>query len=125
MKAGAAVLVLDDKLEQCLAISRGRDKRDWNLPGGHTEGNETPLQAAIRELYEETGITATPSNLKPVYKHGTAHVFLATDFFRWPSELRSDPFEGHVTWQPLERLCRPSCTFHQHARRLFSHLNLV
>ena len=66
----------------------------------------------------------TPSNLKLVYKHKTAHVFLASDFFRWPPTLRSDPFEGYVTWKPLRTLCRSSSTFHEHHRRLFSQLEL-
>lgn len=30
----------------------------WNLPGGKLEAKETPEQAAIRELAEETGINA-------------------------------------------------------------------
>jgi len=29
----------------------------WGLPKGHREGNETPVQTAIRELEEEVGIT--------------------------------------------------------------------
>ncbi|MDA1120666.1 MAG: NUDIX domain-containing protein [Bacteroidetes bacterium] len=29
----------------------------WSLPKGHLEANETPLQAAIREIEEECGIT--------------------------------------------------------------------
>ena len=28
----------------------------WSLPKGHLEKNESPLQAAYREIYEETGI---------------------------------------------------------------------
>lgn len=28
----------------------------WLQPGGHIEGVETPIEAAIRETYEETGI---------------------------------------------------------------------
>ena len=32
----------------------------WNQPAGHLEADETLVQAAERELWEETGIRATP-----------------------------------------------------------------
>ncbi|MDA3823971.1 MAG: NUDIX domain-containing protein [Bacteroidales bacterium] len=34
---------------------RNRDRISWELPSGHLEENETALEAAKRELYEETG----------------------------------------------------------------------
>ena len=32
--------------------------RNWGLPKGHIEGRETPRDAAIREVGEETGLAA-------------------------------------------------------------------
>lgn len=35
----------------------------WNALGGHKEENETPLQCAIREIYEESGIIVKDAKL--------------------------------------------------------------
>lgn len=37
-----------------------RGRATWNQPAGHLEANETLLQAASRELYEETGLEGVP-----------------------------------------------------------------
>ena len=37
-----------------------KGKKLWNQPAGHLEADETLLQAAERELWEEPGIRATP-----------------------------------------------------------------
>src|SRR6516165_2488964 len=36
----------------------------WELPGGSLDFGETPLQAAVREMSEETGISVKEENLK-------------------------------------------------------------
>ena len=36
-------------------LSRHRARTTWETQGGHIEPGETPLQAAKRELYEESG----------------------------------------------------------------------
>jgi len=45
----------DDRLEVCLINPIGR--RVWGLPKGGVEHGETPWQAALREVAEETGIS--------------------------------------------------------------------
>ncbi len=43
-------------------------KPTWNQPAGHLEANESLLQAAERELFEETGIHATPQKLLKIHQ---------------------------------------------------------
>jgi 8-oxo-dGTP pyrophosphatase MutT (NUDIX family) len=47
------------KEEQCkfLILEREETKGDWTFAKGHADVGETPIQTAMRELEEETGIT--------------------------------------------------------------------
>ncbi|MGV3346558.1 NUDIX domain-containing protein [Enterobacteriaceae bacterium LUAb1] len=40
----------------------------WNQPAGHLEADETLIEAAIRELREETGIHAQPQSLLHIHQ---------------------------------------------------------
>jgi len=46
--------------EEVLLIQRGTAPRkgEWSIPGGRIESGETESQAALRELSEETAVTA-------------------------------------------------------------------
>lgn len=43
---------------------RHRDRQTWEIPGGHIEPGESAIEAAVRELQEETG--ATDFTLQPI-----------------------------------------------------------
>jgi len=57
--AGGFVLAADGSLRIAVIGRRNRSGRiDWCVPKGHPEGDETIEQAALREVEEETGLTA-------------------------------------------------------------------
>lgn len=45
----------------------------WLQPGGHIEGGESPAEAAVREVLEETGITASHPPGGPRLLHVDVH----------------------------------------------------
>jgi 8-oxo-dGTP pyrophosphatase MutT (NUDIX family) len=124
-EVSAGGLVIDSTGEQGLLIGR-IDHKDasgtrllWSLPKGHIEEGETPEQAAIREVAEETGITSSISRPLGVIDfwfmaggkriHKTVHHFLFTEVsgVLMPQESEVD----EVSWFPLgeiiERLAYP------------------
>lgn len=48
------VVVLSD-YDGKIMLSRHKDRTTWETQGGHIEVGETPIEAAKRELYEESG----------------------------------------------------------------------
>ena len=50
-------VVVVSEFQGKLMLSRHRDRDTWETQGGHIEHGETPLEAARRELYEESGAT--------------------------------------------------------------------
>ena len=61
----AAVLVDGDRVLMCHRHpSRQRYPNIWDLPGGHVEPGEAPVDALVRELCEELGVTVDPADLE-------------------------------------------------------------
>ncbi|MGE3064010.1 MAG: NUDIX hydrolase [Hyphomicrobiaceae bacterium] len=65
-----------------LIVERGAGalKGMWSLPGGHIEAGETARAAALREVNEETGVTAEAAGLVDVHDaliRNTAGVLVA------------------------------------------------
>lgn len=65
MTVGCGVLVENDKGQ--LLLQRRSDTGEWCVPGGALEPGETYIEAAKRELKEETGILVSDLKLFGLY----------------------------------------------------------
>lgn len=88
---GAAAVVLQDS--QVLLVKR-EDFEVWVIPGGSIDPGESVSDAAVREVYEETGLQVHLTRLLGIYSrpHWSAHIAI---FVAEPTAgtLRSQPGE--------------------------------
>ncbi|OZM72697.1 NUDIX hydrolase [Amycolatopsis antarctica] len=113
-ETSAGGLVVDAE-RRCAALIGRLDRHGkllWSLPKGHIEDGETTEQTAVREVKEETGISATV--LSPLGTidywfvadrrrvHKTVHHFLLEAY---GGELSDEDVEvTEVAWVPLHEL---------------------
>ena len=61
----ASAVVADDHGR--ILLARRRDNTLWTIPGGAMEPGETIVQAAVREVSEETGVKVEVTSLVGIY----------------------------------------------------------
>lgn len=92
-----SAVVLLTKGDKVLAVSRGENLNDMNMPGGHVELNEDSQDAAVRELWEETGIKA--DEIYSLYsKPDNGYLVTVYRVTRYHGNLK-DSSEGSASWQ--------------------------
>lgn len=60
-KVYGAIIKCSNANRTSYALVQGRYTGKWSFPKGHSDGDESPYQCALREVNEETGITSLPN----------------------------------------------------------------
>lgn len=103
-------------------VNTGYKDGYWNLPAGHIENGETPVEAALREAGEEAGVILTAANLEftaALYRRGVGgrertcadYLFAAS---QWQGEAHNHEPEkaSEGGWFPLGNLPVPMVEGH-------------
>jgi ADP-ribose pyrophosphatase YjhB (NUDIX family) len=101
-----AIIIEDDRV---VLVKRGRAplQGTWSIPGGVLEVGETLRKAAIREAYEETGLTIEPGELLGVFERVVPdeqgrmkYHYVLIDFLCWPKagQLAAGDDAEDVRW---------------------------
>jgi len=96
-----------------IAPAKTRSASVLALPKGHPDGDESPLEAAVREVREETGVEAEPieklGEIEYTYERKRRPVDKRVAF--WLFEYRSGDLDpdheiASARWMPLEEAAR-------------------
>ncbi len=98
----AAVIVHDKATNRVVLLQRSENAKFaqgmWDLPVGKSEPGEPITETAVRELYEETGITVKPESLK------VAHIIHGAWGVEAPNGFLTVVFAAHEwTGEPENR----------------------
>mgnify|MGYP002560125208 FL=1 len=95
------VCLLEDGGRVLLQNRKKEDWHGWALPGGHVEPGESFVDAAIREMQEETGLTMQSPDYRGIvdftcepWPAERMHLYTCTDF----SGVMNDCDEGCLEW---------------------------
>ena len=75
----------------------------WGYPKGHLEEGEKPSEAAVREVFEETGLAARAGELAIVFDNGF-HLYWCTVPASEKPRIHRPLEVADVTWWNLEAL---------------------
>lgn len=121
------ILVIDKQNDAILMCKRttNPEKGKYNFVGGKVNQDETDLQAAYRELYEETGIAQNNIDLKELtdlyYEHDNSHLKVYYGYIKGEIELIEE--KHPLNWHSLRRSSFDDSEYASHIKDLINQLN--
>ncbi|MER5490123.1 NUDIX domain-containing protein [Streptomyces sp. NPDC002490] len=112
----AAIIVHDKATHRVVLLQRGENAKFapglWDLPVGKSDPGEAITRTAVRELYEETGLTVEPESLKVAHvihgawgveaPNGFLTVVFATHEWTGEPENREPRKHAQVRWVDID-----------------------
>lgn len=95
-------VVLRNSEEGLQVLLVADEKGRWSIPGGHIKANETPAEACVREVKEETGLDVIVQPL--IWAEHVARQIPANVFYALTDTDKTRPGGGDVTetrWVPV------------------------
>lgn len=103
-------LIQDNKLLLLRRKNTGWEDGKYGVPAGHLDAHETVTDAALRELFEEAGVTANKEDLEFVNTiHRKSNYYYIDLFFlvkKWSGTptLHEPEKSDDIQWFPLNKL---------------------
>jgi len=94
-RVSSAALILENSVGQALIV-KANYKPYWTFPGGIIDPGETPKQGAIRETFEEVGITVDPKDVQFVAVVNRKSDFADTYQFIFKAPLKKAMVDGII-----------------------------
>lgn len=89
-RVGAGAVIFDEQ-GRVLLVKHNYGPLNWEIPGGGAEPNETPVETALREVWEETSLRVVAAHMTGVYyvEENDAIGFV---FFCHRTDKEAEPF---------------------------------
>ena len=115
-RIGVSLIALDDQERVFLLKHVFHPTVPWGLPGGWLKRNEAPDVGVLRELYEETGLTAV---IGPVVhmtlEERPTHIGIVYLAQIQPGMLKLNPEIIEAAWFPINEIPQPQYPFVEQA----------
>jgi 8-oxo-dGTP diphosphatase len=107
-------MIYDQTNNKVLVQNRSKSWKGISFPGGHVEDGESIIEATIREIKEETGLTISglePCGLIHWHHDQTKEKYLVFNFRtdQFSGELIHKTDEGEVFWVDVDKLPHLNC----------------